>query len=85
MQRIGCEFLVTANVLVVVEEDEGARLVIIEDALILAGNSSQVLLPLGLKELEDLDFNACLRFYRLGSSDALMEVSVSYHSCNCYL
>jgi len=51
VERVRGELQVAAYVLVAVEEDEGARLVLVEDALILASNLAQVLLPLGLEEL----------------------------------
>ena len=85
VQRKSSEFLTAADILVAVAEDERACLVVIEHTLILAGNLPEVLLPLGLEELQDLDAAAGLLFDGLSCGNTLMEVCVGYHSGDCYL
>jgi hypothetical protein len=84
VQRISSELLTAADILVAVAEDERACLVVIEHTLILAGNLSKVLLPLSLEELEDLHTAVRLLLDGLGRGNTLMEVCVSYNSCDCY-
>jgi hypothetical protein len=84
VQGISSELLTAADILVAVAEDERACLVVIEHTLVLAGDLSKVLLPLSLEELEDLHTAVRLLLDGLGRGDTLMEVCVSYNSCDGY-
>lgn len=75
MENVGGKLLSVSNVLRVINKDEMATRVLVENALQSVGSLFNVLLPLGLKELEALASDrAWVRLLQiLHCSDALVE------------
>ena len=85
MENVGGELLSISNVLRVINKDEMAARVLVENALQSVGSLFNVLLPLGLEEVEALaSDHAWVRLLQiLHCSDALVEGRVRDFARNC--
>ena len=85
MQSVLSELLCASNVLAIIQVDEMVARMLVENTFQSICSLLQELLPLGLKELEALscDYASIFLLQIPCCGNTLVELWISYFSCNC--